>query len=809
MGVLADARYKIDSNRPASDLEAFEWNTSMDLLACLTAPPDSTLSIYRLLSEEQSPKLLSEKITGLGTTLAWSPCGRKIAVGDRHGGITIYDSESGAVQHAHRLHSHPISVLSWVGAGTIDELAGDTPWSRMLPPLLAVPTAPSNMYAEVPDADVEQETGEDFTLLVSGDDSGFLVISAGGTFPLQTTQLFGGAGGSSASESPCRGPVLSYPEPENKSMQGRPSQPRHVASVRLSPDLRQLAVLFGPVVSPPPIRSPASPPARSSATPPQNAEAGHSAAMLMLLDVRRLAIRRRELAQCTAMTERLLAVIGYVQQGVETLGHVWRGAANGFANKMRGLEEAMDPFSEQEGGSVHQELLMTCCTGHPSDAVHTFLVKQTSPQQLSRLERALTQALEYVSLTGCTRLQVAGHHIITSLSELHACAGWKEKFGSIGLDAGPLRHLESLAQDFLRLIEQLILECAQAKKFVRVLFQVLLRTAHRLSEQAGTGEIGSAPSREDIDDFVGRMRRRESLELQGVTSRIGSTRQRGGTPSEVASASGLDETGSPPASLAAAVLGLATEAGKVGKHIVAALSSQASLLCSLPVHATPPWASVVRPEFKAALTSDVPVAPGLRSMGFPSPSIAWEALDHGQGARLTLVWCGGAQPVAELHLCRLRVPPAPLSRIEPELELARIQAGTLFAQPSSVASHFVLCQVYDPRRVAAVVLQEQLHSTGMTGMSAVVVLLDISSLAFQKVAFCAESGDLSKIPSLTLDNFPGDSVGRSEELPNDYVWASALRVMSTRGVCSVYAWRAHRLLTLDMEADPDEDEEDG
>uniref|UniRef100_A0A7S1EV82 Uncharacterized protein n=1 Tax=Noctiluca scintillans TaxID=2966 RepID=A0A7S1EV82_NOCSC len=133
----------------------------------------------------------------------------------------------------------------------------------------------------------------------------------------------------------------------------------------------------------------------------------------------------------------------------------------------------------------------------------------------------------------------------------------------------------------------------------------------------------------------------------------------------------------------------------------------------------------------------------------------------------------------------------------------------MLAQPSSVASHFVLCQVYDPRRVAAVVLQEQLQSTGMTGMSAVVVLLDTSSLAFQKVAFSAESGDLSKISSLTLDNLPEDSVGRSEELPNDYVWASAMRVMSTRGVCSVYAWRAHRLLTLDMEADPDEDEEDG
>ena len=31
------------------------------------------------------------------------PCGRKIAVGDRLGGVAIYDGESGAVLHTRRL----------------------------------------------------------------------------------------------------------------------------------------------------------------------------------------------------------------------------------------------------------------------------------------------------------------------------------------------------------------------------------------------------------------------------------------------------------------------------------------------------------------------------------------------------------------------------------------------------------------------------------------------------------------------------------------------------------------------------------
>eukprot|EP00401_Gymnodinium_catenatum_P068841 CAMPEP_0117469242 /NCGR_PEP_ID=MMETSP0784-20121206/6589_1 /TAXON_ID=39447 /ORGANISM="" /LENGTH=170 /DNA_ID=CAMNT_0005263273 /DNA_START=46 /DNA_END=554 /DNA_ORIENTATION=+ len=142
--------FRVFSDRKASDLEAFEWNASMDLLACLTAPPDSTLSIYRLLPEDQSPKLLSEKVTGIGTALAWSPCGRRVAVGDRLGGISIFDGESGAVLRTQRPHSHPVAALSWVAAGTPSDVSGELRWSRMLPPLLAVPSAPSNMYAEMP-----------------------------------------------------------------------------------------------------------------------------------------------------------------------------------------------------------------------------------------------------------------------------------------------------------------------------------------------------------------------------------------------------------------------------------------------------------------------------------------------------------------------------------------------------------------------------------------------------------------------------------------------------------------------------------
>merc|ERR1712232_1214585 len=98
---------------------------------------------------------------------------------------------------------------------------------------------------------------------------------------------------------------------------------------------------------------------------------------------------------------------------------------------MRALVDSIQAYGAREGCSVHEELLLTCCTGNPSDAVHAFLTRQTSPQQLSRLERTLMQAFEYVNLVACTRLQIAAQHILTILHELHASASWVQKFKSI------------------------------------------------------------------------------------------------------------------------------------------------------------------------------------------------------------------------------------------------------------------------------------------------------------------------------------------------------------------------------------------
>merc|ERR1712232_1253029 len=230
---------------------------------------------------------------------------------------------------------------------------------------------------------------------------------------------------------------------------------RRVRAAKLSPDLRQPAVLLSPR------GTHASPSTAPLAEAPIPGIGNEREELVLLLDVRQLAVRRRELGHCWVSVERLLATCSYARQAVDTLAQVWRGAADGFANKMRGLSESIEAYGGiSTSANVHEELLQTCCSGSPTDAVHAFLSRQTSPQQLTRLEKTLGQAFEYVNLVVCTRLQLAGQHILMALQELIACARWQQKFEVIGLEEGPLIELVRHAQDFVRLTELLLLDCS-------------------------------------------------------------------------------------------------------------------------------------------------------------------------------------------------------------------------------------------------------------------------------------------------------------------------------------------------------------
>jgi len=253
--------------------------------------------------------------------------------------------------------------------------------------------------------------------------------------------------------------------------------------------------------------------------------------VVLVLDVRKLAVRRRELMIASLMAERLSAVTDYARRAAETLAKVWKSGVDGFAKKVRALEDTVEAHRLSPDSTVHQELLMTCCSGNPSDALHTFLMKQTSVQQLLRLERGLMQALDYANLIVTTRLQVACHHLITILHEMHARAGWEQKFKAIGLEPGPLEGLQAQARALLRLGELLLIECSQARCFAKTFFQLFLRMASKLPDQTPSASEMShiancgSPTREDLDEFIARLQQRgpsiSPRSPPGLASRVG------------------------------------------------------------------------------------------------------------------------------------------------------------------------------------------------------------------------------------------------------------------------------------------------
>ena len=511
---------------------------------------------------------------------------------------------------------------------------------------------------------------------------------------------------------------------------------------------------------------------------------------VVALDVRWFAIRKKELAQCSAMAERFCSVATYTQQAIDTLGTVWRSAASGFINKIRALTDCMQAYSGagSRAMTVHSELLFTLCTGNPSDPVHAFLTRQTTPQQLARIEKSLMQALDYVNLVTCSRLQVAMQHMLTILQELKACACW-DRFLSIGLDPALITELEEQVMRLSALTEQLLLDSSHARRFARTLFQLLLYQAQRLSEGAPdtTGTPSSrldpatctAPNPSEVEDFV---MRRQSLELKEVTSRIGA-RTKASAPEEEMEAS-----------LSSQVIQLVSCAEGLGQRLCRAMERYTSPLFCESFSVTSPWHCVASPELRAVASADAASSvPSPRGLGRSIVHMAWEAQNKSEEKskdavpqQLLILWCGGTP--AQLHLARIHLPMTPGAG-EPQSRRACLKVN------SSGTGHFLLSRHYDASHVAALILEES-ESKQPT---ASVCLVDITDLEFHAA---------EKEVSVVLSALPQEALRQSAPLPESYLWASSMRVMAQRGICSIYSWRARRLLTLDMEAGEDDMEDD-
>ena len=378
-------------------------------------------------------------------------------------------------------------------------------------------------------------------------------------------------------------------------------------------------------------------------------------------------------------------------------------------------------------------------------------------------------------------------HLLAILQDLKACSG-RQRFKTIGLDLELLLQLEVQTLRFASLSEHLLLECSQARSFARTLFQLLLFQAQKLTESAegtpstrpdnrgATASVALGTKNEDVDCFVAAMRGRRSLELEEVSQRIGKPQAKPEAKPEATSEE----------SLVAQLAMLATTAEGLGQRLCTTMARQSCKLAERHLELAPPWRSL-RPELA---WSDVPSPRGL---GRPVVHMVWEdrvrqeELAETLREGLRLVWCDGTDMGAQLVLARLHLEVGRCgTAIQPELEMAKLSANT------SGSGHLLLCRSYDAARVAVLLQDGKLMTTQ-------VCLIDLSAIPFRKEL---------PVPLTLWTELPQDAVRQSEPLPESYWWASSMRVMSQRGVCSVYSSRARRLLTLDMEADEDDMEDD-
>jgi len=312
------------------------------------------------------------------------------------------------------------------------------------------------------------------------------------------------------------------------------------------------------------------------------------------------------------------------------------------------------------------------------------------------------------------------------------------------------------------------------------------------------------------------MQQRQSLELTEITDRIGTSSTSGAaSSSKLGEHLGANQKAGnllpTAASLVTVAQSIATEAEQVGEHIIAALSARVAVLACIPVHAPSPWASVAVPEIRTVVSGDITNGVSYpRGLGGSTLSLTWEAVDRPLGARLILLWSGGGGREAELHICRVSiVPGAPGTPPPARLEYARFCVGrAIYPEMARSPAHFLLCKIYEPGQVVALVLHERPALPG--GAAAVVCLVDYSEHEFDIVTALQGGGRPGSTlpPLVSLDDLPEGAVRRSVDLPDCYSWASALSAMAARGVCSIYAWRARRLLTLDMRAEGEEDDDD-
>ena len=118
-----DDPFRVYSERKV-EVSHFVWSPYMDLLSALPVDEENpSISVLRLINDKHtnSPLLFSEKLPFPGTTTAWVPDKRSLAVGDTMGNVFVYDAERQRTIELQKVHKGPISCLDWLTLKSISD----------------------------------------------------------------------------------------------------------------------------------------------------------------------------------------------------------------------------------------------------------------------------------------------------------------------------------------------------------------------------------------------------------------------------------------------------------------------------------------------------------------------------------------------------------------------------------------------------------------------------------------------------------------------------------------------------------------
>ena len=514
---------------PAS---ASSWCPTMDLLALATT--DGQLSLSRLewnkQGGERENKLWSTNPDAPVTSLGWRPDGKVLVSGHADGTVVLHHVEDGETLHVSKPHARAVTSLHWQIAPASDAarsaFAHQSAAARFtLPPrrskggggeARAGSSSGSPSCAFRKSALVDHFDPPDrLTVLVSGDASGVVSLSAFGVVPLGSADLTVARGAGIREDLLARGARGK----DGASDGARKDPPSRVGVVvqhaTASPDLSRVLVGFGVTE-----RDDAS---SLSSQKKENRGERIVASYVAAARVPLLAARSRELRDIAAHAAALAAANDAVREGVAAAAAAWHRARRGFSQavsllarrareeheahaatrRLEARENAANASSAEgssaEGGwvSLEDRFAALLAVGDVDLVLERFLSHEFDAAAARRVAKQIDAAATEAHRTLLRDVGPAAETAGARVAELRAYARWRERAAGAGLNERALDAAVASAERVALAAAAAARAATETASQFRAFFALVLRAQRALAGKNPDGDETRAIPRAD------------------------------------------------------------------------------------------------------------------------------------------------------------------------------------------------------------------------------------------------------------------------------------------------------------------------